>query len=168
MSAPETLCENLLVLRDRPISVSYTHLDVYKRQILCTCTLLMTSEIVNFSKCYEWQDTETAQKLLFTPYSLKLPSQRPATFMGCAITLQSEDSCITLPLRWVQKTMLSDKQFQSSRESQRFEKDRRPKCYNCGNVVIYRKTAGRRRYQDKRVIAPVGEVKPQNLSLIHI
>ena len=30
------------------------------------------------------------------------------------------------------KTMLSDKQFKSSRESQRFEKDRRPKCYNCG------------------------------------
>ena len=28
--------------------------------------------------------------------------------------------------------MLLDKQLKSSRESQRFEKDRRPKCNNCG------------------------------------
>ena len=81
------------------MAVSYTHLDVYKRQVLCfveseatafgvkppkvwSKSWLIDETGTKFSKCYVQQDMEIAPKLLFTRSSFKLPRQGPTTLMS--------------------------------------------------------------------------------------
>ena len=84
------ICKTInMIFRSKVMPVSYTHLDVYKRQAK------RPSHYIN-----GFMPSHCSQKI---PVS-------HCCYDGC------------------RKTMLSDKHFKSSRESQRFEKDRRPKC----------------------------------------
>ena len=94
----------------------------------------MASGIVNFSKCYERQDTEIAQKLLFMPYSLKLPSQCPATLMGLChhIVVRRSQYHIAVTMGAEKQCCRTNSSVQERHNDLNDGKNRRLKCYNCG------------------------------------